>query len=82
MKISMTPPDVARYLGIDAAKVLDWIRDGELKAYNVAARSSGRPRWRIEKEALDEFLRRRQSPVPLAPQPSRRRKNENVTEYF
>jgi excisionase family DNA binding protein len=78
-----TPPSMAKLLGVDADKVLGWIRTGELKAFNVATRSSGRPRWRIEQEALDEFLQRRQSPAPVVPQPRRRRrKREGVTEFF
>lgn len=35
----LSPPEVADRLGINAGKVLAWIRSGELRATNVAARA-------------------------------------------
>jgi excisionase family DNA binding protein len=85
MKLSrmLTPPVVARILGVDPSKVLGWIRRGELRAVNVATSSGGRPRWRIAPSDLKAFLQRRQSRAPVVPQPRRRRrKREGVTEFF
>ena len=57
----LTPPQLAKQLGVDAQKVLGWIRSGELRAVNVAERACLRPRWRISAEAIEEFLRRREA---------------------
>jgi hypothetical protein len=43
----LTPPQVGQRYGISADKVIGWIRAGELRAVNVAARAGRRPRWRI-----------------------------------
>jgi excisionase family DNA binding protein len=77
----LTPPQVAEQLGIDAAKVITWIRSGELPAANVATRVGGRPRWRIGPNDLEAFLERRRSPTPPAPRPKRRR-FDGITEFF
>lgn len=78
----LTPPDVARHLGVDADKVRGWISRGELVAVNVATTLGGRPRWRIRTEDLEAFLLRRQSQSP-AVRPSRRRaKKSQLIEFF
>jgi excisionase family DNA binding protein len=63
----LTPPQLAKQLGVQAEKVLGWIRSGELRAVNVADRASRRPRWRISAEAMEEFFRRREA-VPRSVQ--------------
>ncbi len=72
---AMTPPDVARRLGVKPQKVLTWIARGELRAVNLSERRDGRPRWKILTAALDEFLASRAS-TPPAPEPQRRRRRE------
>jgi excisionase family DNA binding protein len=69
----LTPPQVAEQLGIEPAKVIGWIRRGELKAANVADRLGGRPRYRISTDSLDAFLNRRQ-PVQAPPRTHRKRR--------
>lgn len=59
-----TPREVARARRVRPAHVLAWIRTGELQAVNVAARAGGRPRWRINADALAQFDRARSSRVP------------------
>ena len=72
-QVYLTPPQIAKQLAVDAAKVLGWIRRGELRATNVADRAGGRPRWRIAQMWLEEFLRRREaSPVPTPKKRSKR----------
>jgi excisionase family DNA binding protein len=79
----LSPPQVAKQLGIDAAKVIRWIRAGELRAIDVAARRGGRPRWRISTADLEAFLRFRQSPAPVAaPTRQKRRMDSKITQYF
>lgn len=46
-KLRLTPPRVAKELGVSPDKVLGWIRCGELKTINVAADQRKRPRYVI-----------------------------------
>jgi excisionase family DNA binding protein len=71
--IYLTPPEVARLLRVDAHSVLDWIRNGELRASNVASRTSTRPRWRVHRGDVDAFLAARAAtpPPPRAKRPRR-----------
>ncbi len=51
----LTPPQVAEMYGVQAGKVIAWIRNGELRAINLATRPRGRPRWRIDRRDLEAF---------------------------
>ena len=63
----LTVPEVARCLRIRPAKVLAWVRSGELRGYDVTARQGGRrPKYRINPEDLKEFIQRR-AIAPSAP---------------
>ncbi len=75
-----TPPDVAEQYGVNAGKVLGWIRTGELRATNVAANLLGRPRWRISPADLAVFEQRRSAITPPKSRP--RRKAVGVIEFF
>jgi len=46
---------ICRRLGVGEHTVLRWIHHGELRAFNVARRRDGKPRWRITESALAEF---------------------------
>ena len=78
----LTPQTIARRLGISVDKVHGWIRSGELRAFNLAARIGRRPRYRIAADDLADFTTRRQ--VLPAQQPTRRprRRSTNVIEFF
>jgi len=52
--------------------VLTWIRNGELRAVNVAEGMGSRPRWRISPAALEAFIRRRESAKPPPPRTTKR----------
>jgi excisionase family DNA binding protein len=79
----LTPPQAARRLQVSADKLRGWILAGELRAVNVAARRSGRPRWRIDPVDLEQFLAARsaQGPLPAGPRP-RRRRDPAVIEFY
>lgn len=50
----LTPPQVGKMLGVNADKIVSWIRAGLLRASNV---SDGiRPRWRIAPQDLQAHL--------------------------
>jgi len=78
----LTPPQVADRFGVDAHKVLHWIRRGELRAIDVATVQGGRPRYRISPTELAAFeLRRSSAPEPRITR-CRRRKDPHVVEFF
>lgn len=51
----LSPPQVARMLRTGAEKILAAIRDGQLKAVNLANTGS-RPRWKIAPADLQRWL--------------------------
>lgn len=57
----LTPPQIASRLGVAHAKVLAWISAGDLLAVDLSSDRRERPRWRICRKDLDEFLARRAS---------------------
>ena len=77
----MTPPEVGRRLRIKAARVIAFIRSGELRASDLSSAGSRRPRFRVDPADLAIFLNRRATgPQPKTPR--KRRKTEGITQYF
>jgi len=64
----LTPPEVARSLRVSESKVASWIKSGRLPAINVS--EGQRPKYRIARQALDDFLASRA--VTPAARPVRR----------
>jgi len=78
----LTPPEVARRLGVEPEQVRAWIVRGELRGFNLAARQGGRPRWKVDPASLEEFLSRRQAqPEPQRPKRTRTDKPRVFYEY-
>lgn len=78
----LTPPQVARQLGVRPDRIVRWIKSGELVGFNLAKRSSMRPRFRVSPTELALFLeRRRANPSPKVVR-QKRRKTANVIEFF
>jgi excisionase family DNA binding protein len=71
----LTPPQLAKKFAVGVEKVLAWIRNGELRAVNVAQTLGGRPRWRISPAALEAFIRRRESAPSPPPRTTTRSYN-------
>jgi excisionase family DNA binding protein len=82
-KERLTPPQVAKRYGVSADTVRQWIETGELRAANVAAPGTKRPRYRIEASALADFDKRRTAEAkPPTPRQRRRKKTAlRVTRY-
>jgi excisionase family DNA binding protein len=82
-RTKLTPPEVAQLWGVSVGKVMTWIRNGELRAINVAQRLGGRPRYRIDVADLTDFENRRayQPNVPVPRRP-RKRRDDYVYKYF
>ena len=51
----LTPPQIAKRLGVAVATVRGWITRGELKSMNVARRECSRPRFRVDPIDLEIF---------------------------
>ncbi len=77
----LTPPQIAERFGVDAHKILSWIRRGELRAVNIGD-GCQRPRYRISPDDLAVFEARRAA----GPEPKisriRRRKDPSIIEFF
>jgi len=75
-------PRIAKQLGVKQQRVLSWIHSGELRAVDVSENGKrNRPRWRIARQALEEFLRERSNRKPTPP-PRRRKGRGEIVEYF
>jgi len=71
----LNPAQVAAMWGVSHDKVLEFIRTGELEAFNVASKTSRRPQYKIPVAALKVFQERRAGRDParcLPPPPARR----------
>jgi len=68
-----SPPAIAKAWGIDPAKVVGWIRSGELPAVNAATKPNGRPRWLVDETDLHAFELARRSTPPTPAIRHRRR---------
>jgi excisionase family DNA binding protein len=66
----LTPPEIAKLLRFSQEKVLGWIRRGVLWALDVG--NGRRPRYRVSRTALDDFLKAREFKPP-SPRPERKR---------
>ncbi len=75
-----SPPELAKLWGVNANKVLGFVRTGELRAVNVAASTLGRARWRISPSDIAVFEQRRSAVAPQKTRP--RRKTAGVIEFF
>lgn len=67
----LTPPNIAKRLGVTCDKVLGWIRSGQLRAVNLS--EGGRPRWKISPTDLETFLTTKSNRV-AATEPRRTRR--------
>jgi excisionase family DNA binding protein len=78
----LTPPMVAARLGVAAETVIGWIRDGELRAANVARRGCRRPRYRVDPADLEAFLAARRTNAPPPVRAARRKQDGGVIAFY
>lgn len=83
------PAQVAEMWGVSHDKVLEFIKSGELRAFNVASKTSRRPQFKIPSAALREFEEQRSGRDParsLSPPSGRRSSRKSSAspprEYF
>ena len=71
----LTPPMIAKLMGVSEDKVRYWIKSGELEAIDISKSKNQRPRFVVHRDAFEDFQRRR-SPSPAPKQTKRKRKQD------
>jgi hypothetical protein len=62
--------------------VVGWIRSGELRAFNLAAKSARRPRYKVSADDLNLFLAGRTVVVPATRARLRTAKRQPNADYI
>lgn len=79
----VTVPQLARQWGVSPNKVLGFVRNGELRAVNLASQGSTRPRYAIDIDDIAEFERKRQVVVDQRTEPVKRRRTAvSIRKFF
>jgi excisionase family DNA binding protein len=78
----LTPPQVAKVLGVSSEHVTKFIASGELRAMNTSLKD--RPRWKISREDFDAFVNRRsnQTSASDSSRRSRRKVDSRPVKQF
>lgn len=83
------PAQVAEMWGVSHDKILEFIKTGELEAFNVASKKSRRPQFKIPIAALQAFQQRRSGrdparslPAPASRRTARKPASPPTREYF
>jgi len=79
--LTFSPRDLARRYGVAIEKIHSWIHCGDLRAVNIATRTSQRPRFRIRQSDLEAFEAARSTTPPPKPPRRRRKTDAPVKEY-
>ncbi|MGO9109665.1 MAG: hypothetical protein ACLP9L_10565 [Thermoguttaceae bacterium] len=77
----VSPPALAAQWGVDKAKIIAWIRAGELRAIDAATKRGGRPRYLIDVEDIRTFEQGREV-LPACPQRRARRNRLPQTKQY
>jgi len=75
-----TVANLRRRWKVGAGKIRGFLRRGELVGLNLATNLSARPQWRITRESVEAFERRRSSTPP--PKPARRRPRNVGVDFY
>jgi hypothetical protein len=77
-----TVPELARLWGVSTNKIAGFIRSGQLKATNLASTLSGRPRYAIDIDAVEDFESARQVPAEVEHRQKVQRRDLTVKRFF
>ena len=78
----LTPPVLAKMWRVKSDRILNWIKSGQLRAFDVSSNPGiGRPRYRIPPDAITEFENRR-SGVQSKQTKMRKRTNSEIIQFF
>jgi excisionase family DNA binding protein len=79
----LTPSQIASRLRVGVDKIHAWIKSGQLRASNLATKTTGRPRYGIDERDLDAFIAGRTvTPRTRISRTSRKRLKNDVVEFF
>lgn len=73
--------DLCRRWKVGPGKIHAFLRRGELVGVNLATNLSGRPQWRVTRQSVELFERRRSSARPPKPNRKRRPRAHEVDFY-
>lgn len=79
--MSLSVCQIAERYAVGKHTVLRWIRNGELRAFDVSRNPGGRPRWRVTEESLVAFEALR-TPTSVPQTKRRRRQPQEVIEFY
>lgn len=72
--VYLRPQQISTFLEIPISNVYALIRSCEIEAIDVSVSPNGkRPRWRVAKSSLDDFIARKTRTKPAAPAKATRR---------
>ena len=77
----LSPPQVAKMIGVKPDKILYWIHTGVMPAVNVAQKEDGRPQYAVTPAGLDIFTTRRSTRQPVKVKRARRQPEPCETFY-
>lgn len=83
-----SPAELAAMWGVAHDKVLEFIKTGELEAFNVASKRSRRPQFKVTLAAVKAFQERRsgrdpaRAVPPVSPRRSSSKKSQPTTRKF
>ena len=80
----LTPPQIAKRLGVNAERVRGWIVSEQLRAINLS--DTPRPQWRVSEEDYQDFCARRANTTSKKrdprKSPRKRRTQKPAIEFF
>ena len=77
----VTPKIICEEVSVSIDTVLGWIHAGTLRASNIGSSSSSRPRWRIARSDLADFLAVRSNCKIKDSKPAKRRRSKPTKKY-
>lgn len=80
-RTKFTPPELAARWGIDPAKILAWIKSGEIRAIDACTVQGGRPRYLIDQHDVFVFEEAREV-IPACPPPRARRARRSTVKQY
>jgi excisionase family DNA binding protein len=76
-----TTADAAKLFRVSEDKIRNWIRAGELAAINTSTTRSGKPRFVILPDAIQQFTAARSAAAPSS-KPARRKRRTTAIDFY
>jgi excisionase family DNA binding protein len=79
-RLAFSPTELAKSLRVSRGRIMQWIKSGRLRAVNIS--DATRPSYRVEADALREFLDSRAVKLRPRRSPTRRITTPTREEWF